>query len=230
MERNDWTPAEFDATVAAYFRMFHMHERGEPFVKADFIRELLATALQNRTKGAVEKRFGNISAVLQDRQLPWLKGYVPYSNYPEALVPTVMRAAEGLVPFRPTSDPVELDKSTKRAQALGRLKKPKGQQRPESATVTSKVFKRDPLVRAYVLEEAGGKCELCDHPAPFEDKDGGPFLEVHHVKLLAEGGADTAENSVALCPNCHRSLHLAKDREQRRARLYAKVLRLSPRT
>jgi 5-methylcytosine-specific restriction protein A len=229
MAQDDWTPEENDAAIAAYFRMFRMHERGEPFVKADIIRELLATALQNRTKGAVQYRFGNISAVLQERQLPWLKGYAPYSEYPDSIVPAVMRAAEGLVPLRPTADPVELNRSTKRAQALGLLKKPKGQETPESTSVTSKVFKRDPLVRAYVLEEAGGKCELCDHPAPFEDKDGDPFLEVHHVKTLAEGGADTAENSVALCPNCHRSLHLAKDREQRRARLYAKVSRLENR-
>jgi len=48
-------------------------------------------------------------------------------------------------------------------------------------------------------------------------------------KTLAEGGGDTAENSAALCPNCHRSMHLAKDREQRRARLYAKVSRLEKR-
>lgn len=229
MARNDWTPAEIDAAVAAYFRMFRMHERGEPFVKADFIRELTATALQNRTKGAVERRFGNISAVLQERRLPWLKGYVPFSNYPAPLVPAVLRAVEGLIQLSPTSDPVELDKSTKLARALGPLKKPKGQENPESTSVTSKVFKRDPLVRACVLDEAGGKCELCDHPAPFEDKDGDPFLEVHHVKTLAEGGADTTENSVALCPNCHRSLHLAKDREQRRSRLYAKVSRLKNR-
>ena len=229
MARNDWTPAEFDAAVAAYFRMFRMHEQGEPFVKADVIRGLLATTLQNRTKSAVEKRFGNISAVLQERQLPWLKGYVPYFNYPEPLVPKVLRAAEGLVAFRPTSDPVELDKSSKLANALGPLEKPKGQETPESTSVTSMVFKRDPLVCAYVLQEAGGKCELCDHPAPFEDKDGDPFLEVQHVKTLAEGGADTAENAVALCPNCHRSLHLAKDREQRRVRLYAKVSHLENR-
>jgi 5-methylcytosine-specific restriction protein A len=124
---------------------------------------------------------------------------------------------------------LQLDQRTKLAKALGPPKKPKGQETPESTSVTSKVFKRDPLVRAYVLQEAGGKCELCDHPAPFEDKDGDPFLEVHHVKTLAEGGADTADNAVALCPNCHRSLHLAKDREQRRARLSAKVSRLGNR-
>lgn len=229
MPRNDWTPAEIEATVVAYFRMFSLHERGEAFVKADIIRDLLATALQGRTKGAVEMRFGNISAVLQDHQRPWLKGYVPYANYPAPLVPMVLRAAEGLVPLTPTSDLAELNKRTKRARVLGPPPKPKGQAKPEPTSVTSTVFKRDPVVRAYVLDVAGGKCELCDHSAPFEDMDGDPFLEVHHVKTLADGGPDTAENAVALCPNCHRSLHLSKDREQRRASLYAKVSRLENR-
>ncbi len=227
MAGDEWTEAEIGATVDAYFNMLRMHERGEPFVKAAVIRELRAKALQNRTKSAVERRFHNISAVLDERQLPWLKGYVPNAHYSESLVPAVLHAAGEAL--GPTSDPRELDKSTKLAKALGPLKKPKGQETPESTSVTSKVFKRDPLVRAYVLEEACGKCELCSHPAPFEDKDGDPFLEVHHVKTLAEGGADTADNAVALCPNCHRSLHLAKDREQRRARLYAKVSRLGNR-
>lgn len=35
-----------------------------------------------------------------------------------------------------------------------------------------------------------------------------PFLEVHHVKWLAKGGSDTVNNVVALCPNCHRKMHL----------------------
>ncbi len=40
----------------------------------------------------------------------------------------------------------------------------------------------------------------------FEREDGSP-LEVHHVIRLADGGSDTINNSVALCPNCHRELH-----------------------
>jgi 5-methylcytosine-specific restriction protein A len=32
-------------------------------------------------------------------------------------------------------------------------------------------------------------------------------LEVHHKKQLSEGGEDTVENAIALCPNCHREAH-----------------------
>jgi len=45
-------------------------------------------------------------------------------------------------------------------------------------------------------------------PAPFlRKKDQSPYLEVHHMIQLADGGEDTTENAVALCPNCHRQLH-----------------------
>ncbi|MFM5358466.1 HNH endonuclease [Aeromonas veronii] len=38
-------------------------------------------------------------------------------------------------------------------------------------------------------------------------KDGTPYLEVHHKEKLADGGEDTLENTIALCPNCHRKFH-----------------------
>jgi 5-methylcytosine-specific restriction protein A len=43
--------------------------------------------------------------------------------------------------------------------------------------------------------------------APFKDKNGEPFLESHHIEWLSKDGEDTIENSIALCPNCHRKMH-----------------------
>ncbi|WP_163591073.1 HNH endonuclease, partial [Klebsiella variicola] len=37
--------------------------------------------------------------------------------------------------------------------------------------------------------------------------DGTPFLEVHHIEWLSNGGEDSVENAIALCPNCHRQAH-----------------------
>jgi 5-methylcytosine-specific restriction protein A len=34
------------------------------------------------------------------------------------------------------------------------------------------------------------------------------------MKQLADGGADTISNAVALCPNCHRRCHVSGDREE----------------
>ncbi|MEY0334745.1 HNH endonuclease [Providencia rettgeri] len=30
---------------------------------------------------------------------------------------------------------------------------------------------------------------------------------MHHVEWLANGGEDSVENAIALCPNCHREAH-----------------------
>jgi 5-methylcytosine-specific restriction protein A len=55
---------------------------------------------------------------------------------------------------------------------------------------------------------ANGLCQLCGLPAPFAGHDGQPYLEVHHIVPLKEGGNHTAGNVVALCPNCHRKMHV----------------------
>lgn len=87
-------------------------------------------------------------------------------------------------------------------------------------------YVRDPNVIVWVLEAANGRCEVCDQPAPFVREDGSPYLEVHHVRPLAEGGPDTVDNAVAACPNCHRRLHYAEDRLSVRGAVIQRVERL----
>lgn len=70
------------------------------------------------------------------------------------------------------------------------------------------VYDRNPNIIAEVLIRASGNCEECLQPAPFmRASDGTPYLEVHHVIPLAQGGEDSLENVVAICPNCHRKAH-----------------------
>lgn len=84
----------------------------------------------------------------------------------------------------------------------------KAQKTPSKALVNTWAFIRNPDVVAEVLSRAKGKCEICCAPAPFLRKsDGTPYLEVHHKIPLAEGGEDTVENAIGLCPNCHREQH-----------------------
>jgi len=79
-------------------------------------------------------------------------------------------------------------------------------------TVTSQtVFNRNLYVVAEVLDRANGVCEKCKKTAPFlRDNDRTPYLEVHHIISLADNGDDTVENTIALCPNCHRQAHYGK--------------------
>ena len=79
---------------------------------------------------------------------------------------------------------------------------------PSRVEVKTYIFSRNPYVVAETLKKADGKCEECSKNAPFiRVKDGTPYLEVHHKVRLADGGEDTLENTLALCPNCHRKLH-----------------------
>jgi len=79
---------------------------------------------------------------------------------------------------------------------------------PCQTIVTTGRFFRNPSVAEYVRRAADGVCQGCHEPAPFVSKTTGePFLEIHHIKSLADGGADIIENTTALCPNCHRERH-----------------------
>ena len=88
-------------------------------------------------------------------------------------------------------------------------------QPPKTTTVYQRrvsVARRAKAIKRYALVRAAGKCEGCRAAAPFLSKDG-PFLEVHHVHRLGDGGPDHPTAVVALCPNCHRRIHHAVDGE-----------------
>jgi len=73
--------------------------------------------------------------------------------------------------------------------------------------VTINKYTRSPFINKYIKNLAKGKCALCKLDAPFTDKNNEPFLHVHHIKYLANGGIDTPKNCVAVCPNCHAKIH-----------------------
>lgn len=74
------------------------------------------------------------------------------------------------------------------------------------------VKERSALVAEIVKERAAGVCQLCNKPAPFFNKKGEAYLECHHVVWIARGGADEVYNAVALCPNCHRKMHILDEK------------------
>jgi 5-methylcytosine-specific restriction protein A len=110
----------------------------------------------------------------------------------------------------------ELDKElennilfSKHSSAADREKRlEKANKHPVEIQVISRGFKRNADVIVAVLERANGVCERCNFTAPFiRKKDGTPYLEVHHKIQLANGGEDSIENAIAVCPNCHREMH-----------------------
>ncbi|EPD2588181.1 HNH endonuclease [Vibrio cholerae] len=72
---------------------------------------------------------------------------------------------------------------------------------------------RSEAIKLYAKKRANGVCEACGSKSPFETKTG-PYIEVHHLTRLADGGADCPENVIALCPTCHRRAHYSIDNKE----------------
>lgn len=85
----DWSRAEVEATVAAYFAMLSLELQGIPYNKSQYRRDL-KLLLQDRTDSAIERKHMNISAVLIDMDAPHIDGYKPYTNYQRSLLPEVV--------------------------------------------------------------------------------------------------------------------------------------------
>jgi predicted HNH restriction endonuclease len=104
---------------------------------------------------------------------------------------------------------------------------PAGVRRPLVTQTSVTEHQRDERVKRWVQSNADGRCEACEAAAPFVAADGTPFLEVHHLKTLADGGSDRVSNAVAVCPNCHRELHHGRRAPELREALYQKLPRLA---
>lgn len=96
-----------------------------------------------------------------------------------------------------------------------------GSSEPSRREALATQFVRSAAVAELTKRLAGGVCDLCGKPAPFSTSEG-PYLECHHIVHLAHGGPDILDNTVALCANCHRRMHVL-DREQDVAKLKERV-------
>lgn len=98
--REVWNTQEIGLAVDLYFEMLGKELRGEPFVKADYLR--IGTSRSSRSKGSFEFKFGNISSVLIGAGLPSIRGYKAYSNVQTALSEAVLnRVTSSLLKSEP---------------------------------------------------------------------------------------------------------------------------------
>lgn len=229
-EKSGWTDQELEASVDAYLKMLGLEQSGQTFKKSVENQLLRKGPLSKRSASSVEYRMQNISAVMEQMDLPRIVGYVSAKNIGTKIGGRIReilidRNAEA---FRKSTKqtspatifrPVEL-KPSKLNDA------PEGILNPSRTSSASTKLARTLRIKNWVLNQSSGVCEGCDQAAPFLRPDGLPYLEVHHVKHLANHGSDEASNAVALCPNCHRRCHHSSDREDFTASLYTKVKRL----
>lgn len=215
-----WTDAELRACVEAYRTLWDAEQSGQRLNKSALRRETLTTGMSGRVKGSYEFRMQNVSALLDELGMPFVAGYLPRRNVGTlklrliTIINDVWNRAEQ--PEAPTTDADALE--TRVAAALDKARSgrpvvpPPGSVDVRRASAFGMRFVRDPEVIAWVLIRAGDRCEACENVAPFVRADGTPYLEVHHLRSLGEGGPDIVANAIAACPNCHRRLHLGADR------------------
>jgi hypothetical protein len=86
---SDWTDREIDLIVADYFDMLRLELAGQSFVKAQ--RNAALQGLTGRSRGSIEFKHQNISAVLLRLGMPCIEGYKSMANLQRALVDGVER-------------------------------------------------------------------------------------------------------------------------------------------
>ena len=219
----NWTTEELEAAVVAYIDMRRKEADGQPFTKKSYYVAL--SEKFGRTEKSYEYRMQNISYVYSLMGRKWVTGLKPAKNVGDRVageLEALINKAEGQA-----LPPIAEFQS--RVNALRQKKntlQPKGNNKPNKKSAEVTQYNRDPEVVAWVLNEANGICESCSNSAPFSKEDGTPFLEVHHMRRLADGGSDTTTNAIAACPNCHRELHYSADRLPLLNSIYSKVGRL----
>lgn len=217
-----WSNEELKASVEAYTDMLQKHRTGATVIKKEYYESL--SNKFGRTPGAFEYRMQNISYVYSLLGREWLPGLKPAKNVGAniaAQLEKIISEVEGKL----LAPQAKFETKVKELQAKY-LPKPIGTKAPTTSISSVSQFSRDPAVKAWVLNSAHGMCECCDNPAPFKSTDGQAYLEVHHIRRLADGGSDTVENSIAVCPNCHRELHYSAESAQLVKNLYEKISRL----
>ena len=224
MKQENWTDNELRSSVKAYLEIRNLQMQGEKVNKSAVYR-LLSDQHSNRTAKSFEYRLQNISHVFALMGRPWVDGLKPARNVGTDTAAKLEKLIH--LQERKSFPPVvAFEQSVLEVLKRKSKKVPEGNIKPKTRQVTSTQYDRDPEVVAWVLQEANGVCECCQSPAPFSKPTGDPYLEVHHVRRLADGGSDTVFNAVALCPNCHRELHHGHDQTVLREQIYLKQNRL----
>ena len=85
--RKPWTDSDVKELMSVYAGFLAAELSDRAYVKATAVRELAAKL--ERSKGSIEAKMMNVSAVLQDHGQPFVKGYKPLSNYSKSLIDQV---------------------------------------------------------------------------------------------------------------------------------------------
>jgi 5-methylcytosine-specific restriction protein A len=222
---DSWSEQELKAAVVAYVQMHNDEANGVSFVKKNIYAQL--SERFGRSEKSFEYRMQNISYIYSVMGRKWVSGLKPAKNVGSKIAATIERLISE-VEGQKFQLVAEFETEVSSHKSKDNLVKPTGIREPGKIFSTVTSFVRDPKIKAWVLKAADGKCESCNSKAPFVAENSEPFLEVHHLRRLADGGSDTISNVVALCPNCHREMHYGINKLALIESMYSKVSRLKP--
>lgn len=84
-----WRDDELDMIAADYFEMLEDDLHLRPYVKLKHSQALMPKIGRNHR--SVELKHQNISAVLDELDMPWISGYIPNRNYQDAIFDAIDR-------------------------------------------------------------------------------------------------------------------------------------------
>lgn len=222
--RNKWAEEEIEDSIRSYLEMQQKISSGEKVIKKEYYKNL--SLKHNRSIKAFEYRMQNISHVLSLQGREWIPGLPPATNVGSNVAKQIEFLLSKLEQ-RPLNAKLIFESQVNDLLKKKSLEKPKGNKKPQKREINVFEYDRDPHVKAWVLKNANGVCEYCQQEAPFTTMSGAPYLEVHHVCRLSDDGSDTVQNTVALCPNCHKEIHYGEQIQAIQDKLYRTIGRLN---
>ena len=63
------------------------------------------------------------------------------------------------------------------------------------------------VLRVQVHQRENGRCLRCKRKVYLSTRNPFDLMHAHHLKYRSQGGADSVDNLVALCGECHDLLH-----------------------
>ncbi len=78
----------------------------------------------------------------------------------------------------------------------------------EFEIINGKRYRRDNYIMAKIKKYRDFKCQFCS--TTIIKEKGGYYIEACHIKAKADGGKDSIDNILILCPNCHKRFDYAK--------------------
>ncbi len=175
-KNTSWNKLEIRSVVDVYFKMLGLEAAGKPLTKSEFRRKLL-TRLE-RSSGAIEMKMQNISAVLAEQGVPWIRGYKPLGNYQNDLLEVVSAV------FEENCSGITFDHLFEQLKPESISEIFVGPPKASQAGTSSKQHSRSPSIKNFVQQNIENK-KLGDAGEEF-------VLDLERSRLVKLGRADLA--------------------------------------